>query len=97
VTLIRKHGRANCTDAKVYRPTRISLSSFLLKTMEEVVDRHIRDEILELRPLHRYLFAYQPGKSTETSLHHVIIRIEEAVENEGSYTWSLPRYRGSFY
>jgi hypothetical protein len=53
----------------------------MLKTMEKLVDRHIRDEILGLRPLHRYQFAYQPGKSTETALHHVITRIEEAVEN----------------
>jgi hypothetical protein len=40
----------------------------------------LRDEILGLRPLHRYQFAYQPGKSTETELHHVITHIEEAVE-----------------
>ena len=45
------------------------------------MDRHIREEILGLRPLHRYQFAYQPGKSTETALHHLITHIEEAVEN----------------
>jgi hypothetical protein len=53
----------------------------MLKMMEKLVDRHIRDEILKLRPLHRYQLAYQPGKSTETALHHVITHIEEAVEN----------------
>jgi hypothetical protein len=53
----------------------------MLKTMENLVDRHIRDEILEIHPLHRYQFAYQPEKSTETALHHVITHIEEAVDN----------------
>jgi hypothetical protein len=79
VTFIPKPGKANYTKATAYRP--ISLSSFMLKMMEKFVDRHIRDEILGLHPLHRYQFAYQPGKSTETALHHVITRIEEAVEN----------------
>jgi hypothetical protein len=51
------------------------------KTMKKLEDRHIRDEILGLHPVHRYQFAYQPGKSTETALHHVITHIEEAVEN----------------
>jgi hypothetical protein len=58
VTFIPKPGKANYTEAKAYCP--ISLSSFLLKTMEKLVDRHIRDEIMRLRPLHRYQFAYQP-------------------------------------
>jgi hypothetical protein len=53
----------------------------MLRTMEKLVDRHIRDQILGLRPLQRYQFAYQPGKSTETARHHVIARTEEAVEN----------------
>jgi hypothetical protein len=76
---IPKSRKANYTKAKACRP--ISLSFFMLKTMEKLVDRHIRDEILVLRPLHRYQFACQPGKSTETALHHVITHIEEAVEN----------------
>jgi retron-type reverse transcriptase len=54
----------------------------MLKTMEKLVDRHIRDEIMRLRPLHRYQFAYQPGKSTENAMHHVITCIEKAVENK---------------
>jgi hypothetical protein len=53
----------------------------MLKMMEKLVDRHIRDEILGLHTLHRYQFAYQQGKSTETALHHVITNIQEAVEN----------------
>jgi len=54
----------------------------MLKTMEELVDRHIREKSLMLHPLHRYQFVYQPGKSTETALHCVVAHTEEAVENK---------------
>lgn len=43
------------------------------------MDRHIKDEILQLRPLYQYKFTYKPGKSTETVLHHAITHTEEAV------------------
>jgi hypothetical protein len=67
---IPKPGKTTYTEAKAYLP--ISLLSFMLKTMEKLVDRNIRDEILMLHPLHQYHFIYQPGKSTETALHYVI-------------------------
>ena len=80
VMFIPKRGKAIYTKAKAYHP--ISLSSFMLKTMEILVERHIRDEILGLYPLHHYQFAYQPWKSNEIALCHVITHIEEAVENK---------------
>jgi hypothetical protein len=75
---IPKLGKASYLKAKTYCP--ISLSSIMWKLMEELVDRHIRDESLGLHPLHQYQFAYQPGKSTDTTQHPVIIHIEESVE-----------------
>jgi hypothetical protein len=65
--------------------------------MEKLVDRHIRDQILGLRPLHRYQFAYQPEKSTETALHHVITRIEEAVENREVTLGAFLDIEGAFH
>jgi hypothetical protein len=50
VTLKPKPGKLDYTKAKAYRP--ISLSSFLLKMMEKLVDRHIRDGALKEYPLH---------------------------------------------
>jgi hypothetical protein len=50
VTFIPKQGKLDYTKAKVYRPIR--LSSFLLKTMEELVDRHIMVSALRIHPLH---------------------------------------------
>jgi hypothetical protein len=49
--------------------------------MEKLVDRHIRDGALKEYPLHRNQHAYQTGKSTETTLHNVVIRIENATEH----------------
>jgi hypothetical protein len=48
----------------------------MLKIMEILVDRDIRDKIFRLYPVH----ANQPRKSTETALHHINEHIEEAVE-----------------
>jgi hypothetical protein len=93
VTFIPKPRKANYTEAKAYR--HISLSSFTLKT-EKLVNRHIRDEILGLYPLHRYQFAYQPGRSTETALHHVITHIEEAVENSEVKFGAFLHIEGAF-
>jgi hypothetical protein len=50
VAFIPKPGKLDYTEAKTYRP--ISVSSFLLKTMEKLVDRHIRDGALRIYPLH---------------------------------------------
>jgi hypothetical protein len=78
VTFIPKPGKLDYTEAKAYRP--ISLSSFLLKTMEKLVDRHIRDGALRTHPLYRNQHAYQAGKTTETALHSVVTRIENAIQ-----------------
>jgi hypothetical protein len=78
VTFIPKTGKANYTEAKAYRP--ISLSSFMLKMMENLAEKHIRDEILGLCLLHQYQFATNQGSPLK--LHCIMItHIEEAMEN----------------
>jgi hypothetical protein len=57
---ISKPKKANYTKAKAYSP--INLSPFMLKMKEKLVDRHIRDEILGLHPLHQYQSTYQTGR-----------------------------------
>jgi hypothetical protein len=44
-----KSRKANYIEARAYCP--ISLSFFLLKIMDKLMYRHIRDEILRLHPL----------------------------------------------
>jgi hypothetical protein len=50
VVFIPKLGRNSCSGPRDYRP--ISLTSFLFKTMQRLVDRYLRDETLALVPLH---------------------------------------------
>jgi hypothetical protein len=80
VVFIPKPGRISHCGTKDFRP--ISLTSFLLKTLERLVDRHLRDEVLGLRPLHPNQHAYQAGKSGETALHQLVVRVEKALDQK---------------
>lgn len=80
VTFIPKRGRTDHSQAKSFRP--ISLSSFLLKTLERLVGSYLRKRVLSGTPLHRNQHAYQPGKSCDTALHQLVGRIEESLANK---------------
>jgi len=80
VVFIPKPGRSSCCGPRDFRP--ISLTSFLLKTMERLVGRFLRGEILVLRPLHPNQHAYQTGKSVETALHQLVVRAEKALDQQ---------------
>ena len=67
-------------DLKDFRP--ISLISFLLKTMERLVDRRLRDAILASMPLNPNQHAYQAGKWVETALHQLVVRDEKALDQQ---------------
>jgi hypothetical protein len=66
------------TQAKSLRP--ISLTSFMLKILEELLDRHIRGGVLVEKPLHQNQSAYRAGMSTETALFQVVHRLEKCLE-----------------
>ena len=83
VKFIPKPGRATYDQANSYRP--ISLTSFVLKTLERLCDRYIRDVILKMKPLHKNQHAYQSGKSVDSALHQVIFSVEKSM-NFGSKT-----------
>jgi retron-type reverse transcriptase len=80
VVFIPKAGKRNTKEPKSYRPS--SLTSFLLKTMEKMINIHLRSEFLLERPLHKNQYAYQPGKSTETALHNLVTKIEKALNEK---------------
>jgi len=65
--------------AKSLQP--ISLMSFILKTLEKLLDRHIRDGVLVEKPLHQNQFAYRAGMSTETALFQVVYRMEKSLNH----------------
>jgi hypothetical protein len=80
VVFIPKPGRNSYCGPKDFRP--ISLTSCLLKTMERLVDRFLRDEVLALRPLHPNQHAYQPGKSVDMALHQLVVQVEKAIDQQ---------------
>jgi len=90
VTFIIKPGKTNYTKAMANHPT--SLSTFMLKTKEILVDMRITHEILGLYSLHRYQFACQPGKSTESALHHPITNYRGTSRKKESCIQSFPRF-----
>ena len=46
------------------------------------MDRFLRDEVLVLNPLHPNQHAYQAGKSVETVLHQLVVRVEKALDQQ---------------
>jgi hypothetical protein len=77
---IPKPGRNSYCGPKDFRP--INLTSFLLKTLERLMDRFLMDETLASQPLHPNQHAYQAGKSVETALHQLVVRIEKALDQQ---------------
>ena len=80
VVFIPKPGRNTYCGPRDFKP--ISLTTFLLKTLDRLVDRSLRDEILVHKPLHPNQHAYQAGKSVETALHQLVVRVEKALDQQ---------------
>jgi len=64
-----KAGKLSHTNPKDFGP--ISLSSFSLKTLERLIDNHIRPTI-DQSLLSDAQHAYRKGRSTDTALHSSI-------------------------
>lgn len=79
VVFIPKSGKPNHNTAKDYRP--ISLSSFFLKTLERLVDLHLRRK-LNANNFSTAQHAYLKGRSVETALHDVVGTIERSLMNK---------------
>lgn len=79
VAFIPKPGRMNYSEAKAFRP--ISITSFLLKGMEKLIDRYLRDGPIAEMPFHPRQHAFQAGKSTESALHQLVEKLERAMSN----------------
>ncbi|GBP07842.1 Retrovirus-related Pol polyprotein from type-1 retrotransposable element R1 [Eumeta japonica] len=69
VIFIPKAGRRSHEDAKDFRP--ISLTSFQLKTLERLIDAHLRQRLEGTGKLSDSQHAYLRGRSTDTALHEV--------------------------
>ncbi|XP_036146028.1 uncharacterized protein LOC118646684 [Monomorium pharaonis] len=94
VVFIPKAGRTGYSSAKDFRP--ISLTSFLLKTLERLVDVYIRDVVLLQHQLHVNQHAYRTGHSTESALHSAVSFIEEQLERKGFVVGTFLDIEGAF-
>jgi hypothetical protein len=79
VVFIPKPGKT-LSQAKSLRP--ISLTSFMLKTLEILLDRRIRGGALVENPFHQNHFAYRAGMSTETTLFQIVHRLEKSLKHK---------------
>lgn len=95
VIFIPKPGKGNYSEPGAYRP--ISLMSFILKTLEKLIDMRIRTYNLITKPLDRSQHAYQPGKSTETALHEMFTILEEGIYEKKNITLAtFIDFKGAF-
>lgn len=81
VVFLAKPRRSGHILTKNFRS--ISLSSFLLKTLERLVDRLIKSTPLLERFLANSQHAYKKDRSTETALHHLLSGMEIQLEAKG--------------
>ena len=85
VIFLPKMGVFNHCRAKDFRP--ISLTSFLLKTLERLLDGHIRTKI-DIPRVCAGQHAYLNGRSVETALHGAVNSIEKAF-SDGEFTLGI--------
>ncbi|CAK1591815.1 unnamed protein product [Parnassius mnemosyne] len=64
--------------------------------MERMCERELRGSALMNLPLHDKQYAYSLGKSTESALHQVITKIEEAIQNKEICLGSFIDIEGAF-
>lgn len=87
VTFIPKIGKDNYGLPKSYRP--ISLMSFILKLLEKLIDKKIRNVDLADNPLSPNQHAYRNARSTETALHALISKTERVFQQKGGANLSV--------
>ena len=79
VVFIPKSGKTNHSTAKDYRP--ISLSSFLLKVLERILDIYLRSKFNNVL-ISGQQHAYLKGKSVETALHEIVEIAERSIHHK---------------
>lgn len=94
ITFIPKPGKDDYENPKNHRG--ISLSSFLLKTLEKLIDRFIREICLPLRPLHSSQHAYQKGRSTMSAVHRLTSTVERALDHKNHVLTVFLDIEGAF-
>jgi hypothetical protein len=74
VIFLAKPGKEDYTDPNAFRP--ISLCSFLLKGLEQLVLYHLEEKCLIKKPLSKAQHAFRKNKGTDTALSEAVDKIE---------------------
>ena len=93
MVFIPKTGKPR-SQVKSLRP--IGLMSFILKTLEKLLDRHIKDGVLIDRSLHQNQFAYRAGMSSVTALFLVVHRLENFLTDKAIALVAFLDIEGAF-
>jgi ribonuclease HI len=80
IIFIPKPGKNDYTDPNAFRP--ISLTSFMLKTLERLVLWRLEDTTFKRFPLHKNQHAFRRGHSTEIPLSKLTNFVETAFINK---------------
>jgi ribonuclease HI len=80
VVFIPKEGKDDYSQPRSFRP--ITLSSFIMKTLERVILWHMLETTLALRPMCDEQHAFRKQRGTDTALSCMAERIEHALVNK---------------
>ena len=94
VIFLPKPGKKDYTEPGSWRP--ISLTSFLLKTLERLVDKRLRAKDLCNKLSNHFQFAYLPGGSTEAALSRFVGYVERGMEQNETIVAALADISGAF-
>lgn len=94
VTFIPKVGKPSYDEASAFRP--ISLMSFVLKTMEKLVDNKIRKVDDIDTKLHKNQHAYREGKGTASALDEAATILENCLSKGGKAIAVYVDIKGAF-
>lgn len=94
VVFIPKPGRNDYQNAEAFRP--FSISSFVLKTLERLVDRFIRDKCLKLIALSNNQHGLRTGRSTDSAIHALTYSIEKTLQRGESALGVFMDIEGAF-
>ena len=94
VVFLPKPGKLTYEEASSWRP--ISLTSFMLKTMERIIDRYLRRNNIEERLISNNQFAYVRGRSTDAALHRLVANVEKAMYHNEIALYANADIEGAF-
>lgn len=91
---IPKPGKPDYTNPSSFRP--ISLSSFMLKSLERVVEWEVRNALQGQQALHDGQHAFRPGRSTDSALHRLVSYLENTILNREMTLCAFLDVEGAF-